>query len=57
MYVAPNMKVATLTTKLTSESCITNAFLCLKLLKHDKKEEIKESKIKTGYWYADCTQE
>ena len=28
MYVGANMKVATLTTKLTSESCITNAFLC-----------------------------
>ena len=59
MCVGSNMKVATHTTKATSPrwKLSYKRLLVLKLLVHYKKEEIKESKIQTGYWYIDFTQE
>ena len=59
MCVGSNMKVATHTTKATSPrwKLSYKRLLVLKLLVHYKKEEIKESKIHTGYWYTDFTQE
>ena len=53
------MKVATHTTKATSlgSKLSYKRLLVLKLLVHYKKEEIKESKIQTGYWSIDFTQE
>ena len=59
MCVGSNMKVATHTTKATSPrwKLSYKRLLVLKLLVHYKKEEIKESKILTGYWYIDFTQE
>ena len=59
MCVGSNMKVATHTTKATSprSKLSYKRLLVLKLLAHYKKEEIKESKIQTGYWYIDFTQE
>ena len=59
MCVGSNMKVATHTTKATSprSKLSYERLLVLKLLVHYKKEEIKESKIQTGYWYIDFTQE
>ena len=59
MCVGSNMKVATHTTKATSPrwKLSYKRLFVLKLLVHYKKEEIKEFKIQTGYWYIDFTQE
>ena len=59
MSVGSNMKVATHTTKATSprSKLSYKRLFVLKLLVHYKKEEIKEFKIQTGYWYIDFTQE
>ena len=53
------MEVATHTTKATSprSKLSYKRLFVLKLLVHYKKEEIKEFKIQTGYWYIDFTQE
>ena len=59
MCVGSNMKVATHTTKATSprSKLSYKRLFVLKLLVHYEKEEIKEFKIQTGYWYTDFTQE
>ena len=59
MCVGSNTKVATHTTKPTSprSRLYHKRLLVLKLVVHDKKEKIKESKIQTGYWYRDFIQE
>ena len=50
MCVGSNMKVATHTTKATSprSKLYHKRLLVLKLVVHNKKEEIKQSKIQTG---------
>ena len=59
MCVGSNMKVAAHTTKATSPRSkpYHKRLLVLILLVHYKKQDIKESKIQTGYWYIDFTQE
>ena len=59
MCVGCNMKVATHTSKPTSprSKLYHKRLLVLQLVVHYKKEDIKEPKIQTGYWYTDLTQE